>query len=52
MRNLSALTEIIGCEIDDQVRRDIIQAVITEYVYNELGKYEDMRNWSENGGLI
>lgn len=48
----NALTEIIGCEIDDQVRRDIIQAVITEYVYNELGKYEDMRNWSENGGLI
>ena len=38
-------------EISDRTRRDIIQAVITDYVYNELGNQADMQKWAENGGL-
>lgn len=38
-------------EIDDRTRRDIIQAIITDYVYNELGNQTDMQKWAENGGL-
>lgn len=37
--------------ISDQIRRDIIQAIVTDYVYNELGKVSDLENWSKNGGL-
>lgn len=38
-------------EINDRTRRDIIQAVITDYVYVELGNKADMQKWAENGGL-
>ena len=38
-------------EINDRTRRDIIQAVITDYVYNELGNQADMQKWADNGGL-
>lgn len=41
----------ILCEINDKTRRDIIQAVITDYVYLELGKKNDLQKWAENGGL-
>ena len=41
----------IVCSIDDMTRRDIIQAVITDYVYLELGKRSDLQRWAENGGL-
>lgn len=46
-----ALLKNMICEINDRTRRDIIQAVITDYVYNELGSVEDMQKWAENGGL-
>lgn len=39
------------CEISDKTRRDIIQAVITDYVYNELGNASDLQKWTDNGGL-
>jgi len=39
------------CEISDNTRRDIIQAVITDYVYNELGNESDLKKWTDNGGL-
>ena len=38
-------------EISDKTRRDIIQAVITDYVYIELGNQEDMQKWAEKGNL-
>lgn len=38
-------------EISDRTRRDIIQAVITDYIYIELGNQADMNKWAENGGL-
>lgn len=47
---LALKNSILG-EINDITRRDIIQAVITEYVYNELGNKTDLQRWAENGGL-
>lgn len=35
--------------IQDQVRRDIIQAVLTDYVFNQLGKVDDVKRWIEEG---
>lgn len=46
-----ALRNSLRCMIDDETRRDIIQAIITDYVYVELGNHEDIRKWAENGGL-
>ena len=37
--------------ISEQTRRDIIQAVITNYVFLQLGKREDIERWSMEGGL-
>lgn len=45
------LLNTLMCEINDKTRRDIIQAVITDYVYNELGNLADLQKWSETGGL-
>lgn len=39
------------CEINDRTRRDIIQAIITDYVYIELGNKTDIENWAKNGEL-
>lgn len=46
-----ALLNSLTCEINDMTRRDIIQAIITDYVYLELGKQNDLQRWAENGGL-
>ena len=41
----------LATELNDRTRCDIIQAIITDYVYNELGKKNDLQKWAENGGL-
>lgn len=46
-----ALLNNLMIEISDRTRRDIIQAVITDYVYIELGNKADIQKWAENGGL-
>lgn len=46
-----ALLNNLACEINDRTRRDIIQAVITDYVYIELGNKADIEKWAMNGGL-
>lgn len=46
-----ALLNNLMIEISDKTRRDIIQAVITDYVYVELGNKADIQKWAENGGL-
>lgn len=46
-----ALMKNLMIEISDKTRRDIIQAVITDYVYVELGNKADIQKWAENGGL-
>lgn len=47
----NALLSSITSEIDNKTRRDIIQAVITDYIYNDLGNKADLQKWAENGGL-
>lgn len=47
----SALRACVNVQLADNVRRDIIQAVITDYVYVELGKKADIQKWAESGGL-
>lgn len=47
-----ALNNYIQSEMDSQTRRDIIQAIVTDYVYLELGNRNDLQRWSEIGGLI
>lgn len=39
----------INGSLQDQVRRDIIQAVVTDYVYNKLGKIDDVERWTKEG---
>lgn len=38
-------------QIDRQLYRDIVQAVITDYLYLELHRVEDLKKWAERGGL-
>lgn len=45
------LRRISEGRIDDQVRRDIIQAIITDYIYNQLGRIDDLEKWQIEGGL-
>lgn len=48
----SALNACINTKrISDNVRRDIVQAIITDYIYNDLGNKNDMQRWAEKGGL-
>ena len=46
-----ALQEPMHFELSAQVRRDIIQAIITQHIYNECGNQMDMKRWAETGGL-
>lgn len=45
------LRKISEGKIADQVRRDIIQAIITDYIYNQLGRIDDLEKWQIEGGL-
>ena len=47
----AAEAALSGYEIDAQVRRDIIQAIITDYVYLALGRANELEQWSREGGL-
>ena len=49
----NALYSILEKEslLPDEVRRNIVQAVITEYIYNELGMKAELERWSKEGGL-
>lgn len=45
------LSDIIDDKIADQTKRDIIQGVVTFYLYNELNDIATLKKWSEKGGL-
>lgn len=45
------LRKISEGRIANQVRRDIIQAIITDYIYNQLGRIDDLEKWQIEGGL-
>ena len=46
-----ALPEQIQSDLSDQVRRDIIQAIITQHIFIECGNQVDIKRWAETGGL-
>lgn len=39
----------LNVELQDQVRRDIIQAIVTDYVFNKLGRSDDVERWTKEG---
>lgn len=43
---------INNMNINDKLRRDIIQAIITDYLYVELGKKDELQRWAGRGELI
>ena len=43
------LQKYLNVELQDQVRRDIIQAIITDYVFNKLGRSDDVERWTKEG---
>lgn len=45
----NVLQNSINSTLQDQVRRDIIQAIVTDYVYNKLGKIDDVKRWTKEG---
>ena len=45
------LRETVNEHIEDQVRSDIVQCIITDYVFLQLGKCDDLEKWSIEGGL-
>ncbi|MBR3326842.1 MAG: ATP-binding protein, partial [Atopobiaceae bacterium] len=46
-----ALVAWTNRQVADSVRRDIVQGLITDYVLNELGRLDELRRWSVEGGL-
>ncbi|MBQ9002737.1 MAG: DUF87 domain-containing protein [Eggerthellaceae bacterium] len=46
-----ALAASVGRQISDAVSRDIIQAVVTDYVLCELKRRDVLERWSEIGGF-
>lgn len=46
-----ALSEQTQSELLIQVRRDIIQAIITQHIFIECGNQSDIKRWAETGGL-
>ena len=44
-------TCINNLTVADNVRRDIIQAIMTDYLYVELGQASELQRWAERGGL-
>lgn len=44
--------EINNIQIDETVRRDICQCLVTNYVYNEQGNETKLEQWKNKGGLV
>lgn len=43
------LQKILSIELHDRVRRSIIQAILTDYVVNNLGRTGDIEKWKKRG---
>lgn len=48
---IDAFTREVGEGVSAQLRRDIIQAVITDYLINELGDLQALSDWASRGRL-
>ncbi len=46
---VSVLVGLVGLEVDETVKRVIVQGVITDYVLNELGDEKALYEWSKSG---
>ena len=49
---VNSLHECVKSELDNITRNRIIQSIITEHIYFECNKIEDVKKWSEKGGLL
>ncbi|WP_022759098.1 helicase HerA domain-containing protein [Butyrivibrio fibrisolvens] len=47
----TALANEIKVQVDQQVKRDIVQSIITQYLVNELNDSEALEDWSKKGGF-
>lgn len=45
------LRQVVNVGIENQVRRDIIQCLFTDYLLHDLNKRDDLKLWSHEGGL-
>ena len=45
----ASITETLGSIIDENLRRDLRQCVILQYVYNELGNTQIYKEWLHRG---
>ena len=45
------LRQVIGNNIENQVRRDIIQCLFTDYLMYDINKVNELKLWSREGGL-
>ena len=45
-----AIRTQLKLDIEEELLRSIRQCIITDYVYNELGKIELLENWAQKGG--
>jgi len=45
----AAAEAALGAVIGDRTRRDILQSVVIDYVYNKLGKENEVEKWIEVG---
>lgn len=45
------LRQVVNSDIENQVRRDIIQCLFTDYLLHDLNKCDDLKLWSREGGL-
>lgn len=47
----SKLQQLVGTEIEKQVRRDIIQCLFTDYLLYDISNRDELKLWSREGGL-
>ncbi|MBP3674920.1 MAG: DUF87 domain-containing protein [Campylobacter sp.] len=47
-----ALKSEVAMNIEDSLRKDIRQCIITNYLYYELGRVEELEKWSLEGGKL
>lgn len=47
----NAIRTQLDSKMEEETLRSIRQCIITDYLYNELGKTELLEDWANNGGV-
>ena len=47
----SAIKDQLGSNVEEELIRSIRQCIITDYLYNDLGKVDLLAKWSKEGGV-